>query len=109
MPQFLAPPVATDYLCRDNPRESSCSPEGSNPTTPHLEHPTAPPLDATMRVVVATGDAMEDLRTSHPQVAKQIDEAKSQMPAVGSEFLGFRLIAELGSGAFGRVFLARQP
>src|SRR4051794_36181926 len=30
------------------------------------------------------------------------------LPEVGSEFLGFRLIGELGRGAFGRVYLARQ-
>ncbi len=30
------------------------------------------------------------------------------LPEPGTEFLGFRLIAELGRGAFGRVFLARQ-
>jgi serine/threonine protein kinase/Tfp pilus assembly protein PilF len=30
------------------------------------------------------------------------------MPEVGTEFLGFRLIAELGRGAFGRVYLAQQ-
>ena len=30
------------------------------------------------------------------------------LPSAGSRFLGFRLEAELGSGAFGRVFLARQ-
>jgi serine/threonine protein kinase/Tfp pilus assembly protein PilF len=30
------------------------------------------------------------------------------MPGVGSEFLGFRLLAELGSGTFGRVYLALQ-
>jgi serine/threonine protein kinase len=29
-------------------------------------------------------------------------------PAVGADFLGFRLVAELGRGAFGRVYLARQ-
>ncbi len=29
-------------------------------------------------------------------------------PEVGGEFLGFDLVAELGRGAFGRVFLARQ-
>ncbi|MGL4555072.1 MAG: serine/threonine-protein kinase, partial [Gemmataceae bacterium] len=31
------------------------------------------------------------------------------LPEVGGEFLGFRLIAELGRGSFGRVFLGRQP
>ena len=30
------------------------------------------------------------------------------LPEAGSEFLGFRLISELGRGSFGRVFLARQ-
>jgi serine/threonine protein kinase/Tfp pilus assembly protein PilF len=30
------------------------------------------------------------------------------LPETGEEFLGFRLIAELGRGAFGKVFLARQ-
>ena len=30
------------------------------------------------------------------------------MPVPGQEFLGFRLISELGRGAFGRVFAARQ-
>jgi serine/threonine protein kinase/Tfp pilus assembly protein PilF len=29
-------------------------------------------------------------------------------PRVGTTFLGFELVAELGSGAFGKVFLARQ-
>ncbi len=30
------------------------------------------------------------------------------MPRVGGDFLGFRLFAELGRGAFGRVYLTRQ-
>src|SRR5262245_3859760 len=30
------------------------------------------------------------------------------MPEVGEELFGFRLLAELGRGSFGRVFLARQ-
>ena len=30
------------------------------------------------------------------------------LPDVGDEFLGFRLIGELGRGSFGRVYLARQ-
>jgi hypothetical protein len=30
------------------------------------------------------------------------------MPKAGSEFLGFELVDEIGRGAFGRVFLARE-
>ncbi len=32
----------------------------------------------------------------------------NRLPEAGTEFLGFRLISELGRGSFGRVFLARQ-
>jgi eukaryotic-like serine/threonine-protein kinase len=32
----------------------------------------------------------------------------SEFPEVGTQFLGFELIEELGRGAFGRVYLARQ-
>src|SRR3954453_11298600 len=35
-------------------------------------------------------------------------DGPTPLPEVGSEFLGFRLIGELGRGAFGRVYLARQ-
>ena len=35
-------------------------------------------------------------------------EATESLPAPGTTFLGFRLIEELGRGAFGRVYLARQ-
>jgi serine/threonine protein kinase/Flp pilus assembly protein TadD len=36
------------------------------------------------------------------------DVSETAAPQVGGEFLGFELVAELGRGAFGRVFLARQ-
>jgi len=35
-------------------------------------------------------------------------EAATSLPDVGTEFLGFHLVEELGRGAFGRVYLARQ-
>ena len=35
-------------------------------------------------------------------------EAARSLPEPGAEFLGFHLVEELGRGAFGRVFLARQ-
>jgi serine/threonine protein kinase/tetratricopeptide (TPR) repeat protein len=33
----------------------------------------------------------------------------TDFPAAGGKFAGFELLAELGRGAFGRVYLARQP
>jgi hypothetical protein len=43
-----------------------------------------------------------------PRAAQELARALVALPEVGSEFLGFRLEAELGRGAFGRVYLARQ-
>jgi serine/threonine protein kinase/Tfp pilus assembly protein PilF len=50
----------------------------------------------------------QDVRRSDPQAARQLARALADMPAAGTEFLGFHLLAELGRGTFGRVYLARQ-
>lgn len=42
------------------------------------------------------------------EVATRHRLSQTALPAVGSTFKGFHLVAELGRGAFGRVFLARQ-
>jgi serine/threonine protein kinase/Flp pilus assembly protein TadD len=44
---------------------------------------------------------------SDPEAAHDRLEVPA-LPEVGTELLGFRLLAELGKGAFGRVFLAQQ-
>src|SRR5439155_22268013 len=49
-----------------------------------------------------------DLHGYDAQAAERLALAMTSMPEVGSEFLGFYLLAELGRGAFGRVFLAQQ-
>ncbi|HKB39238.1 MAG TPA: serine/threonine-protein kinase [Gemmataceae bacterium] len=49
-----------------------------------------------------------DVHRSDPQAAYRLAEALTSLPRVGTTFLGFRLIAELGRGAFARVFFARQ-
>jgi eukaryotic-like serine/threonine-protein kinase len=53
-------------------------------------------------------DPFGDLHWADPQTASRLAQATSLMPEAGSEFLGFRLLEELGRGAFGRVFLAQQ-
>lgn len=45
---------------------------------------------------------------SDPAAAQRLAEAADAMPAVGDAFAGFQLVDLLGTGAFGRVFLARQ-
>jgi serine/threonine protein kinase/tetratricopeptide (TPR) repeat protein len=49
-----------------------------------------------------------DLDRSDSNLADRVARAVTSFPPVGSTFLGFRLEAELGRGAFGRVYLARQ-
>src|SRR5207248_4888282 len=49
-----------------------------------------------------------DLHRSDPQACHRLAEAVTALPEVGTELLGFRLLAELGQGAFGRVYLAQQ-
>jgi serine/threonine protein kinase/tetratricopeptide (TPR) repeat protein len=56
----------------------------------------------------AEADFLRDLQRSDPAAADRFAEGLTSLPEVGDEFLGFRLVAELGRGAFGRVFLAQQ-
>ena len=51
---------------------------------------------------------LRDLHRDYPQAANRLTHALIAMPVVGSEFLGFRLRAELGRGGFARVYLAEQ-
>ncbi len=53
-------------------------------------------------------------QTPRPRALSEADElshwqeATGSLPDVGTEFVGFHLVEELGRGAFGRVYLARQ-
>jgi serine/threonine protein kinase/tetratricopeptide (TPR) repeat protein len=49
-----------------------------------------------------------DLHRSDPEACHHLAGASTALPEVGTELLGFRLLAELGRGAFGRVYLAQQ-
>ena len=59
----------------------------------------------------AESDASEFFRELHetdPDAACRLAQAAAIMPQVGTRFLDFELVAELGCGTFGRVFLAKQ-
>jgi serine/threonine protein kinase/regulator of sirC expression with transglutaminase-like and TPR domain len=43
-----------------------------------------------------------------PEPSRVLHQALAELPEVGSSFLGFQLIAELGRGSFSRVYLAQQ-
>ncbi len=51
---------------------------------------------------------LRDLHRTDPESARRLVHAFSAMPQAGTEFLGFYLVEELGRGALGRAFLARQ-
>jgi serine/threonine protein kinase/Tfp pilus assembly protein PilF len=53
-------------------------------------------------------DLLREVHRSNPLAAHRLASATIHMPEVGSDFAGFRLIEELGRGAFGSVFLAEQ-
>ena len=53
-------------------------------------------------------ELFRDLDRSDSNLAERLAWAVTGYPPVGSTFLGFRLDSELGRGAFGRVYLARQ-
>ncbi len=55
-----------------------------------------------------TAEMPIDPHRSGQGASQRLAEATARMPAPGDLFLGFRLIGELGRGAFGRVFLASQ-
>ncbi len=49
---------------------------------------------------------IRDLHDSDPAGAERFARAVATLPKPGDEFQGFRLVHELGRGAFGRVYLA---
>ena len=65
-------------------------------------------LPQTRRGVSDDGNVSAPLVPSEPEIKWKLKEAMFEMPRVGEDFLGFSLLAELGKGAFGRVFIAQQ-
>jgi eukaryotic-like serine/threonine-protein kinase len=65
-------------------------------------------LFSSRRIPSEPAELFEDLDRSDPKAADRLASAVVSFPEAGSTFLGFRLECELGRGAFGRVYLARQ-
>src|SRR5262245_7629288 len=62
----------------------------------------------TIRNFVGPASARASTRTPTPHTDADTPPPLPPLPEIGSEFLGFRLVRELGRGAFGRVYLATQ-
>jgi serine/threonine protein kinase/tetratricopeptide (TPR) repeat protein len=99
-------PSSDEYLCRYGVamelepsrswHEPPASPSsGASAMTPNAMARTAVPVAA-----LEPSPAALSLGTGH--------DRSLHLPVVGEEFLGFRLVGELGQGSFGRVYLARQ-
>jgi len=65
------------------------------------------PTKGIVQAILSTA-RFKDLKSEDPQSASMLEKAWESMPGTGARFLGFQLDAELGTGAFGRVFLASQ-
>jgi eukaryotic-like serine/threonine-protein kinase len=68
-------------------------------------------LDAWCGTLTNNRRGAEFFRAMHvadPEAAGRLAQSLTAMPEVGTKFLGFQLIEELGKGAFGTVYLAEQ-
>ncbi len=69
--------------------------------------PPLPRLDSPASIQAGQSPSRARTRT-RPRRPESGSAQVPSLPDIGTDFLGFRLIAELGHGAFGRVYLARQ-
>ena len=68
-------------------------------------------VDSWCRLVYGSREHAQLFRELHnwnPQAADRLARALVAMPAIGTDFFDFQLDAQLGYGAFARVYLARQ-
>jgi serine/threonine protein kinase/regulator of sirC expression with transglutaminase-like and TPR domain len=68
-------------------------------------------LDSWCASYDGSGDPVNVLRDAHltdPKSPSRLAAAGVALPEVGGEFCGFKLVTELGRGAFGKVFLSHQ-
>lgn len=67
-----------------------------------------PPVDSRAKERAAHSQFRVDTDGAHPITKRWSTSDDARLPSVGTNFRGFDLLAELGRGAFARVFLARQ-
>ncbi len=100
--------VTTDWSARVLAGEgaSGLLPADSDPKT---EISPMAELAGTRIVAPPSSDASAKFKEAPDcEVSSRLFQEIDELPAVGTRFLDFHLVAELGRGRFGRVYLARQ-
>lgn len=97
-----AVPVKADWKSNGDVSPMEMTAEGE--ITPQLDIP----LDAGVEHEPIPQRWLRELASRVPQTSSRWQEAMREMPKVGAQFLDFFLEEEIGRGAFGRVFVARQ-
>jgi serine/threonine protein kinase/tetratricopeptide (TPR) repeat protein len=95
--------VDPEELARTNVVPARANPDEDAPTA---AVPVAPPTD--QERTAPKGRRDRERVISEAEEFSFLRETAAALPEVGTEFVGFHLVGELGRGAFGRVYLARQ-
>jgi serine/threonine protein kinase/predicted Zn-dependent protease len=85
--------------------------QAASATPQRLSLPLGPDLQEWLEQAAGSAEharLFSEVHGSDRGTADRLAEALAAMPEPGSSFLSFTLISELGRGAFGRVYLARQ-
>ena len=76
--------------------------------TIYLDRSRADDWDSTSATDDGVNPLFQQIHRESPESAERLARGLTSMPEPGDMFLGFRIVEELGRGAFGRVFLALQ-
>jgi serine/threonine protein kinase/regulator of sirC expression with transglutaminase-like and TPR domain len=110
VPVPMPVPASESELCADEEAEMALA---ASAYRAYRSHGSGGPeelnaLLGSYGIPAAHGALLRSLDRTDPHAAERLVEALAGLPCAGASFLGFRLCGELGRGAFGRVFLARQ-
>src|SRR5947199_2842528 len=98
-------------LAPQSVRTDADSAPGDGPESVHahtVRNWVAAPVPSAVHVDSEPAAILRDLDDRDPAKADRLRDAIRRFPAVGTSLAGFHLVALLGKGAFGRVYLARQ-